>query len=246
MLHNFHGKDGSNPVASLIFDGAGNLYGTTANGGDYRLTTARAVGPCSKSRRVATASGPRLCCISFIAATEPTQSRLDFRPVGECVRAPRPLLGGGNSICVGGCGTVYELKPRTDGKWTETVLHRFRGDGGRNPLSGVIFDAGGNLYSTTDAGGDRRCNGGYGCGTVFKLAAGAWNLTILHEFHDGRSPDGVVFDNAGNLYGITTAGGNLRSCNRNGCGTVFELVPSNNQPWNLTVLHSFQGEQGWS
>jgi uncharacterized repeat protein (TIGR03803 family) len=242
VLHNFHGKDGSNPVASLIFDGAGNLYGTTANGGDLQVNHGQGCGTVFK--------------ITPGGNGKWTETVLHFFHCGDGANPVAGLIfdrsgnvygtttGGGNSICVGGCGTVYELKPRTDGKWTETVLHRFRGDGGRNPLSGVIFDAGGNLYSTTDAGGDRRCNGGYGCGTVFKLAAGAWNLTILHEFHDGRSPDGVVFDNAGNLYGITTAGGNLRSCNRNGCGTVFELVPSNNGEWNLTVLHSFQGKDG--
>jgi uncharacterized repeat protein (TIGR03803 family) len=242
VLHSFHGKDGANPDASLIFDASGDLYGTTVGGGDLHVNGGQGCGTVFKLAPGANGKWTESVLHPFHCSDGASPiAGLIFDGSGNLYGT---TTGGGNPICVGGCGTVFELEPSTGGKWTETVLHRFRGDGGRNPRSGVIFDAAGNLYSTTDAGGDRRSNGGLGCGTVFMLAAGTWKLTVLHTFHDGRSPDGVIFDNAGNLYGMTWTGGNRRRCNRNGCGTVFELVPGNNGEWNLTVLHSFQGKDG--
>ena len=48
-----------------------------------------------------------------------------------------------------GYGTVFELTPNRDGSWKKRVLHSFRRNDGRNPGSGLIFDAAGNLYGTT-------------------------------------------------------------------------------------------------
>jgi len=240
VLHSFHGKDGSNPVASLVFDGAGNLYGTTVNGGDLQVNHGQGCGTVFKLTPGDNGTWTERVLYSFHCNDGAAPiAGLVFDGAGNLYST---TTGGGNTICVGGCGTVFKLTPHTDGQWTETVLHHFNGDGGRNPRSGIIFDAAGNLYSTTDAGGDIRCNGG--CGTVFKLEAGTWKISVLHTFHDGRSPDGIIFDTAGNLYGMTFTGGSLHRCNGNGCGTVFELVPSNNGEWNLTVLHSFQGMDG--
>jgi uncharacterized repeat protein (TIGR03803 family) len=108
VLYGFDGNPldpgGSDPLAGLIFDAAGNLYGTTLYGGTY-------------------------------------------------------------DNCDGmGCGTVFELTPAGGGGWTEHVLHSF-GDGadGYNAQAGLIFDAAGNLYSTTNAGG------AYNAGTVFEV-----------------------------------------------------------------------------
>jgi hypothetical protein len=138
-----------------------------------------------------------------------------------------------------------------NGQWTEKVLHSFTNDGndGYNPYAGLIFDAAGNLYGTTSSGGTGSGCAPWGCGTVFQLMLGAngqWSEKVLHSFtndgNDGYSPyygGSLIFGAAGNLYGTTFAGGTV-SCGNYGCGTVFELSPSNGS-WNEAVLHSFSG-----
>jgi len=129
-------------------------------------------------------------------------------------------------------GTVFKLTPNADGSWRESVLHSFCsrtncGDGAEPPAS-LIFDQAGNLYSTTNYGGDVSCNTGYGCGVVFKLVPnsnGGWKETVLHTFfdHPGVYPSaGVIFDPAGNLYGTTLGDGRE---NRGTFGSVFEITP---------------------
>jgi uncharacterized repeat protein (TIGR03803 family) len=136
--------------------------------------------------------------------------------------------GGGETATCGGCGTVFALSPPAAGQthWTETVLHRFHGPamrGASNPQTGVIMDAHGTLYGTTQNGGSSTACGG-GCGTAFELTPPAfgkrpWTGKLLHDF-DGYAPgpSGLVADAHGNFYG-TTGGGGV------GCGTVFELTP---------------------
>jgi uncharacterized repeat protein (TIGR03803 family) len=155
--------------------------------------------------------------------------------------------GGLNGACSGeSCGIVYELSPASGGGWTETVLYSFMGstDGG-NPNSGVILDSAGNLYGTTLWGGDTDCSS-VGCGTVYELvrgSGGSWTEKILYEFtgeSDGGNPiGGLVFDSAGNLYGTTSAWGDLGGCENNGCGAVFELSPASGGTWTETTLHTF-------
>lgn len=179
-LYDFQGgKDGSTPnYGNVIFDSAGNLYGTTSNGG--------------------------------------------------------------GSECSGGCGTVYELSPSGSG-WTEHILYRFTGgsDGGA-PASGLVLDQAGNLYGTTVIGGSG-CTG-KGCGTVYELSpsGSGWTEKVLYTFQgasDGKNPyAGVIFDQAGNLYGATFLGGSA------GGGTVFELSPSG-EGWSFSTLYAFQGGQ---
>jgi uncharacterized repeat protein (TIGR03803 family) len=154
--------------------------------------------------------------------------------------------GGVSGNCSGGtCGIVYELS-LVSGGWTETVLYSFLGttDGG-SPQSGVILDSAGNLYGTTLWGGDTDCSS-VGCGTVYELvrgSGGSWTEKILYEFTGGRDGGdpigGLVFDSAGNLYGTTSAWGDLGGCNNNGCGAVFELSPASGGTWTETTLHTF-------
>jgi uncharacterized repeat protein (TIGR03803 family) len=131
-------------------------------------------------------------------------------------------------------GTVFELTPNGSGGWTEKVLHNFNNNGtdGASP-NAVIFDAAGNLYGTTNQGGD------YGAGTVFELTpngSGGWTEKKLHNFGngtDGASPNAVIFDAAGNLYGTTEQGGVYNA------GTVFEMTPNGSGGWTEKKLYSF-------
>jgi hypothetical protein len=144
----------------------------------------------------------------------------------------------------GGCGVVFELTPNSDGTWTETVLHSFTGaqGDGDNPFGGLTFDSAGNLYGTTTS------TAGTLAGLVFELSpvsGGAWNETVLYAFTGGQDGDepggGLVFDTAGNLYGVTRSGGSQNSfCSDfNGCGVVFELTPNQDGSWQEVVLHTF-------
>jgi uncharacterized repeat protein (TIGR03803 family) len=125
---------------------------------------------------------------------------------------------------------------------TEKVLYSFSGSDGFLPTGTLIFDAFGNLYGTTSAGGNTKC--GEGCGTVFELmpdSAGGWTESVIYTFQggsDGYSPSsGLIADRFGNLYGTTYAGGTLWAC-PGGCGTVFQLTPTA-AGWTKTILHAF-------
>jgi hypothetical protein len=142
-----------------------------------------------------------------------------------------------------GGGVVFKLV-RTKTGWSERILHAFRGgNDGALPVGGLVFDAQGNLYGTTQyGGGSTNCGGG--CGTVFRLTltSGLWTETILHRFralHDGAYPlAAVVFDTNGNLYGTTSGGGTAVR------GIAFKLAPTSSGPWQETVLHTFLGVKG--
>jgi uncharacterized repeat protein (TIGR03803 family) len=120
---------------------------------------------------------------------------------------------------------------------TEKVLYSFiGGDDGDQPYAGVIFDNAGNLYGTTQFGG------AHGAGVVFKLTPSSigWIETVLYTFTggtDGSLPLGsVVFDDAGNLYGAASQGGDP-DCQ---CGVIYKLAPSGNE-WTFSVLHALVG-----
>ncbi len=126
---------------------------------------------------------------------------------------------------------------------TYTVLHAFAGGSdGANPYAGLIMDAQGNLYGTTDTGGVSKLCNGVGCGTVFKVTK-AGEETVLYTFSSnagGLYPyAGLVMDAQGNLYGTNLAGGDQQCVNgqNDGCGVVFEIDTTGKE----TVLHSFAG-----
>lgn len=155
-------------------------------------------------------------------------------------------------------GTVFQLVPPSvsGGAWTENVLYRFAGGAdGRQPSMGVVFDSLGNLYGTTQFGGNVQACGG-GCGTIFKLsppthAGGSWTHTVLYTFQggvDGQYPGAVQFGSNGALYSTTSSGGTPGvPCHSNrritfGCGTVLQLSPpSGNGSWTKTVVYTFPG-----
>jgi uncharacterized repeat protein (TIGR03803 family) len=148
-------------------------------------------------------------------------------------------FAGGSS----GDGIVFKLAPSSNGR-KETVLYSFCSlqncSDGSEPYAGVVLDAAGNVYGTTSGGGTS------GYGAVFKLAG--VTETVLHAFNqsDGALPyGGLIFDAVGNLYGATTRGGRLHcgGSGGKGCGTVFQLSPSNGQ-WTETVLFAFYDTTG--
>jgi uncharacterized repeat protein (TIGR03803 family) len=134
-------------------------------------------------------------------------------------------------------GLVFELERKPEGGWAEKTLHAFNDNGkdGSYPSAGLIFDAAGNLYGTTDLGGT------YGYGAIFELTPGAggrWTETILHSFNDDGTDGilaaaGLILDSAGNLYGTTSGGGAYSY------GTAFELAPAAGGGWTETILHNF-------
>jgi uncharacterized repeat protein (TIGR03803 family) len=241
VLHNFDHQDGSAPVASLIFDAAGNLYGTTIGGGTHGYGTVFELSPNGSGGWTETV----LHSFDNFGGDGNT-------PIAGLIRdAAGNLYGtteaGGTAAfgCDTGCGTVFKLSPNGSGGWSETVLHRFDGDDGAKPFGGVIFDGTGNLYGTTSEGG----RFGSRFGAVFQLSpngSGGWSETVLHAFAEddaaGSNPmDGLIFDAAGSLYGTAFEGGANRA------GTAFKLSPNGSGGWTATALHSFGGrDDGWN
>jgi uncharacterized repeat protein (TIGR03803 family) len=235
VLHNFNrnGGDGANPEGSLIFDSAGNLYGTTSNGGADENGAVFELSPGADG----TWTESVLYSFRGTDGSHPFGS-LTFDAHGN-------LFGtawqGGNTAgeCeYGGCGTVFELTPNGNGTWTGAAIHAFDGTDGSGPFSNVIFDSAGNLYGTTTG-----LLSNY-LGTAFELTPGAngeWTETVLHSFN-GRGGaqiySGLTFDKAGNLYGSMWTGGAYAA------GGVFKLTPGQNGAWTETTLHSFNGKDG--
>jgi uncharacterized repeat protein (TIGR03803 family) len=222
-LYSFHGKhDGRTPMSDLVSDSAGNLYGTTHDGGNCCGTVFR-VTPNGKEKILYAFHGTD--------GAEPAAGVV----LGAAGNIYGTTAGGGAY----GFGTIFKLAPNG----TETVLYSFKGGSdGVLPDSSLIIDSGGTLYGTTAiGGGSANCQNG--CGTVFKLTADGTE-TVLHAFQggsDGWDPRGsLARDDSGNLYGSTWAGGGSTECGDFGCGTVFKVASDGSE----TLLHTFQGDEG--
>lgn len=241
VLHMFQASAGAFPASNLIFDPAGNLYGTTQNGGPG----SSCLPLCGTVFELTPATGGHWNYSVLHVFTDPDGAY----PWGGLVRDKAGNLYG--TASAGGAhagGTVFKLMPTSGGAWKEEAIHNFYswpGDG-NGPWAGLVMDQAGNLYGTTLAGGV--C----GNGTVFEVspsASGGWIESVLYSFgcapSDGNNPRApLILDNAGNLFGTTSAGGST-NCGGNGCGTVFELTPTGSV-WTESVLHSFQGVDGES
>ena len=231
-LYAFMGlADGGTPSYAGVIDSAGNLYGTTSQGGQgvpgsgvvYKLDPA----------------GQETVLYTFTGGSDGANP--SFGVVRDSAGNLYGTTGGGGDCC----GVVFKIDPF--GQYT--VLYTFTGgaDGGY-PGGGVIRDSAGNLYGTTENGGDLSCTAFFspGCGVVFKVDPSGQE-TVLYSFTggaDGGFPfvAGVIRDPAGNLYGTTFAGGGS-GCNdsggfgTDGCGVVYKLDTSGQE----TVLHTFTG-----
>ena len=247
VLHSFTGGvDGANPWAGLTMDGAGNLYGTTFFGG-YSNGDCDPGGCGAVFKLTHKASGWVFSPLySFLGDNDGAspQARVTVGPNG--ILYGTTFSGGGWNG-----GTVFSLRPPAAAcktalcSWNESVLHSFANfqDGFSPGYGDVVFDPEGNLYGTTYQGGSGTCGVGP-CGVVYKLTPsnGGWTESVLYNFTGTSSGNGpyaaVIFDQAGNLYGTTSEGGN-GGCNGLGCGTVFQLTPSGSG-WTENVLYAFQ------
>jgi uncharacterized repeat protein (TIGR03803 family) len=235
VLHTFSGGgDGASPSAGVTMDRAGNIYGTTIYGG----ATGNGV--------VFKLSHPNWVLNTLYSFTGGNDGG---NPQARVIFGPDGSLYGTTSAGNQGNGVVFNLKPQVTAcksaicPWSETALYRFLGgsDGSGPAYGDLTFDPSGNLYGTTLAGGLNTCGGA--CGVVFKLtrSGNSWTESVPYLFtggNDGGSPfSGVIFDNAGNLYGTAYYGG------AQFLGTAYELIPSGSG-WTEKTLTDFSGGGG--
>ena len=243
--------DGCLPSSFLIFDQAGNLYGTTQQTGASDCMTSAGCGTVFELSPQADGKWKERVIHHF-----PRQGTEDgISPYGGLAMDSAGNLWGttqfGGSA---GEGTIFELTPGTGGAWAEKVAFSFSGDNGDLPYAGLTMDSAGNFYGTTYFGGAN------GTGTVYRMTPqvnGSLNETVIHDFAlcnqtecpDGFAPfGGLVFDAVGNLYGTTTLGGGASTvCDqgstiRVGCGVVFKLTPGPDGTWNYSIVSLFPGD----
>jgi len=225
ILHSFcknypHCKDGAIPSTTLVLDRAGNLFGTS-NTATFEMSKG-------------------------------TDGWI-FNILCDCI-VPSVFDEASNLYGIGGpgkhnAGAVAELSHVSDG-WKETLLYSFCSQqpgcrDGEPPEWNVTLDAAGNLYGTTELGGNGypACHGSGGCGVAYQLQSlggGKWQYHVLHRFAafplDGQLPySGVTVDGSGNVYGTTLQGGIG--------GTVYRLSPQQEGRWKETILYNFPNTQ---
>jgi uncharacterized repeat protein (TIGR03803 family) len=235
ILYSFKGgKDGSYPQAGVVFDSAGNLYGTTSYGGTYGYGIVF---------KLTSTNGKWKESVLYVFKGS---SKNDGEyPWGGVILdklgnlyGTTQLGGPASQTCPNGCGTVYRLTHSKQG-WKEARLHAFTGQNGdgAGASSGLTLDHAGHLFGTTQQGGAT------GYGTVYELAysKSGWKESVLYQFSgttDGANPDsGLIMDKAANLYGTTSYGGT------NGGGTAYELEHSK-AGWQESVVYSLNGFPG--
>lgn len=235
IIHSFDGNDkgidGQIPGGNLIFDSAGNLYGTTYQGG----TNIQGYGMAFQLIPEAGGSWYERYMYSF-----QHNGKDGEYPVGGLVfDAAGNLYGLTSEGGKYGLGAAYELTPNANG-WHEQVIYSFgNGTDPSEPVGSLIIDKNGNLYGVTTEGGVNNA------GTVFELkpgTGGTWTVATLYSFEKVNNflvgPNGpLAMDGSGNLYGTTQNGG-TGACNGEGCGTVYELSESDGN-WSATILYNF-------
>jgi uncharacterized repeat protein (TIGR03803 family) len=239
VLYSFATATGANPIGQIASDKAGNIYGTTEEGGSSGVGTAFELSP------------PAIPGGAWTETVIYSFSGVDaggYYPVGGItIDRLGNLYGtttwGGGTRC--NCGTVFKLEPPTapGGAWRYRTLHHFEGwpSDGSDPQAPVTVDNSGNIYGTTYTGGLYYSSSAQTGGIVFKLSpqGSGWAETILWNFGqpgDASYPmSDLVSDSAGNYYGTSIVGGS------SAVGAVFKLSPpaAGATAWTESVLYSF-------
>jgi len=197
LLFGFDGSDGGEPYGAVIFDQAGNIYGTTS-GNVFKLSHSGA----GWIESVLVPLGQAYPYAGLISDS-----------AGNLYGT---TAGGGQYDD----GSVFELSPVNGGYLFSVLYSQFISHYGvdRGPFAKLVMDRAGNLYGTQYGGG------AYEDGMVFKLtpASGGWTFTDVHDFtgSDGANPLGdLVLDENGNLFGTAQSGGT------GGSGVIWEITP---------------------
>jgi len=220
VLYSFTGGNDANPaLGDLVFDPAGNIYGTTIPAGGGVVYQLAPSGNDWTENVLHTFGSPG-------DGAQPAGGVI----LDDAGNLYGTTVYGGAS----GAGTVFKLTYSAGLGWTETILYGFQGgNDGSEPYAGLIFDSSGNLYGTTTGGGQG------GGGVVFELtpSGSGWNYILLHSFTGSYGPLGpLIMDSAGSLYGTTYGDG------ADGAGNIFELTPSGGG-WTYTSLHDFSTDR---
>jgi uncharacterized repeat protein (TIGR03803 family) len=246
VLYTFSGSNGANPVADLVQDASGNIWGTTENGGTGSCPNG--CGTIFELTRESGFTAPGYL-YSFQGGSSdgayPAAGLVFDKKIGPSGTLYGTTSAGGGIGCGGsGCGTIFSFQL---GGITDNVLYRFTGSSdGANPVAALVFDSSeknANLWGTAQ-------NGGVGYGTIFELtaASGYTELAVGYSFlgvgeMDGATPEAaLVFDSSADLlYGTTAYGGDAPSCILpSGCGTVFQFqLPLS--PSSYSNFYSFTG-----
>ena len=228
VIFSFEENEGEYADTDLETDSAGNIYGTTALGGEHGSGTVFQLSP--------TPNGwDHTVLYSFTGGADGSEPYK-----GVSIDRRGNLYGtavtGGSGGCEGGCGVVYKLT-KSGGTWNQTVIYAFTGgDDGSGPGARVTVDRSGSIYGMTPTGGAN------GVGMIYKLHpdAGGWDFQVIHTFTGGddgaTGSAGRMLLSHGRLFGAVTAGGMY------GSGVVFELTPTAVGEWDFRVLYSFHGQ----
>lgn len=221
-------EDGEYTDTDLVIDSAGNLYGTSVQGGDFGGGTVFQLTPSGNS-------WTHTVLYSFTGGADGGEPYKGVTLDSEGNLYGTAVTGGGGS-CEGGCGVAYKLT-HVGSTWTQSVIHTFTGgNDGSGPGAGLTLDKNGNVYGMTPTGG------AYGLGVIFRLRlqpGGGWKIKVLHAFTGGddgaTGSAGRLLLHAGTLYGAATVGG------ANGQGVVFSLrhIPGE---WQFKTLYAFKGQ----
>jgi uncharacterized repeat protein (TIGR03803 family) len=235
--------DAEIPTPGLVLDSAGNLYGTTQEGGTGTGCGANAgCGTVFKLTPNQDGSWTETILFNFLgdSATGAFPGGLSFDSAGNLYGT---TATGGPCDDLG-CGSVFKLTPNSDGSWTHTVLFEFPGlFDGTFPTYGLTFGAG-SIYGSTSEGGFSNC------GTIYRLSPnhdGNWTHTVLYNFTcdnlvDGSNPSGGLFlGKNGALFGTLLRGGSRTNCTGLSCGSVFMLAKNPSGIWTYQTLYSFTG-----
>jgi hypothetical protein len=237
-LHVFSGGiDGGNPLAGLVLDSAGRLYGTAYCGGAFYSCYSEGAGAGVFFELKPSKSGSWDDVVLHSFGRHLNDGAF---PLGD-------LTVDGDGDIYGTAENVFEMKRSSSMRWRYRQLIELGNNAfaqGYHPNGGLAFDTAGNIYGTMATGGNVTCN----CGLVFEVArspSGDWSETVLHTFSGGsdggRAQTGLTIDSAGRLYGTTPDGGDVTCNNGGGCGLAFELYP-NGSSSRERILHTFRDD----